>query len=82
MGLVAQFDDPLTLGGGSRLTDDPNPPAGQGMMGVNDADISRGCARLGGILLRTIPCDILIQPDIRGKTSLQRRLIAGITMTM
>ena len=53
VGLVIQFDDPLTPVGRAGLTDDADGPAGQRMVWMNDADISGGCVHLGGILLRT-----------------------------
>ena len=64
MGLIVQRDDPLAGGVGAGLADDAHPLAGQGMMGVDDADISRRCVRFGGILLRTIRFVIVILQDM------------------
>jgi hypothetical protein len=52
--LVIQFDDPLALGLGACLPNSPDPLADQGMVRMDDGDIRKGFARLGGILLRII----------------------------
>jgi hypothetical protein len=61
MGLVIQFDDPLPVSFWACLADDPDPLTVQRMMGVDDPDIRKGSARLGGILLRTTRSDMPIR---------------------
>ena len=63
MGLVIQFDDPLAPGLRAGLPDRPNPLADQRMVWVDDCDMHKAFARLGGILLRIIHYASLIPRD-------------------
>jgi hypothetical protein len=64
MGPIIQFDDPLAPGFRTSLPDGPNPLADQRMVRVDNCDMHKAFARLGGILLRIIPCVMSIPVDM------------------